>query len=176
MAHGPWRAPVDPIRLPPLFADVHRGHRRVMAFGAAKTHADRFARHPDDYPPRIRGLIEEGLGVTFDELYEIELLQIRLHEQFDLGFPHPLLTPATLDPAPGPDTTGDAWCNSPWSLLGVPTVSLPLGRTADGLPLAVQLVGGENREDALLARAAWLEQVYRLDKRMPGAGLPPVPG
>ncbi len=52
-----------------------------------------------------------------------------------------LVTPATLGAAPDPSTTGDPVFNSPWSLLGLPTVSFPIGLSADGLPLAVQRSG-----------------------------------
>ena len=40
------------------------------------------------------------------------------------------LTPATVGPAPDPSTTGDAVFNAPWTYAGVPTVSLPIGRTS----------------------------------------------
>ena len=45
-----------------------------------------------------------------------------------------LVTPATLGPAPDPSTTGDPAFNSPWSYLGFPTVSFPIGFSADGCP------------------------------------------
>jgi amidase len=44
-----------------------------------------------------------------------------------------------------------------WHLAGTPAVSLPWGFTADGLPLAVQLIGRRRADDALLSIAARLE-------------------
>ena len=41
---------------------------------------------------------------------------------------------------------------------GQPAVSLPLGFSADGLPIGVQLVSGFGREDQLFAVSAQLEQ------------------
>ena len=64
-----------------------------------------------------------------------------------------LVTPAALGAAPDPSTTGDPVFNSPWSLLGLPTVSFPIGLSADGLPLAVQLIG-RARFDLHLLRTA----------------------
>jgi Asp-tRNA(Asn)/Glu-tRNA(Gln) amidotransferase A subunit family amidase len=157
-------ADVQAIVLPPEFGEIHHRHRQVMALEAAETHADRLRRHPDDYPPRIRGLITDGLVVSATELGRAEYIRRELEGVLsDAFWPHPLLTPATLGPAPTPETTGDPWCNSPWSFLGLPTVSVPLGWSSDGLPLAVQFVGGEYREDYLLARAAWVERVFRMD-------------
>jgi len=45
-----------------------------------------------------------------------------------------------------------------WNVTGQPAISVPAGRTADGLPLAVQLVGPPNSEVLLLALAAQLER------------------
>ena len=46
---------------------------------------------------------------------------------------------------------------SPWNLTGLPAISVPAGFDADGLPLAVQLVGPAHSESLLLSVAAQLE-------------------
>jgi Asp-tRNA(Asn)/Glu-tRNA(Gln) amidotransferase A subunit family amidase len=171
LAHS--RASVENITLPPEFAETHLRHGQVMAFEAAGYHADRLRQHHDDYPPRIRSLITDGLIISAREIANAGYIRGELQGQLmDSFWPHPLLTPATLDPAPLADTTGNPWCNSPWSFLGLPTVSIPLGWSGDGLPLSVQLVGGEFREDYLLARAAWMEHVFQLDKASETRPLP----
>ena len=75
-----------------------------------------------------------------------------------------LVTPAAPGPAPDPSTTGSPAFNSPWSLLGLPTVSFPIGLSADGLPLAVQLVGGAGLDLELLQTAEWCESAIRAAK------------
>ena len=45
----------------------------------------------------------------------------------------------------------------PWNATGQPAASVPAGFTADGLPLAVQLVGRPDDEGTLLSLAAQLE-------------------
>ena len=47
---------------------------------------------------------------------------------------------------------------SPWNVTGQPALSVPVGFTPDGLPLAVQLVGPPGSESLLLSLAAQLEQ------------------
>lgn len=47
-----------------------------------------------------------------------------------------------------------------WNVTGQPAIALPLLVGADGLPVAVQLVGGPLREDILLALAHQLETAY----------------
>ena len=53
------------------------------------------------------------------------------------------------------------------NVTGLPAISLPLYHGADGLPLAVQLVGPPAREDVLLALASQLEQVHPWADRRP---------
>lgn len=48
---------------------------------------------------------------------------------------------------------------APWNLAGWPAMSVPAGVGADGLPLAVQLVGRPGSESTLLGLAATLERV-----------------
>jgi amidase len=44
-----------------------------------------------------------------------------------------------------------------WNVTGQPAISLPLGETADGLPVGVQLVAPPGRDDLLIGVAAQLE-------------------
>ena len=48
-----------------------------------------------------------------------------------------------------------------WNVTGNPAASIPVGRSKDGLPLAVQLIGPHNGETEILKLAAQLEA--RLD-------------
>jgi amidase len=44
----------------------------------------------------------------------------------------------------------------PWNATGQPAISLPLGRSSEGLPIGVQLVAGPGRDELLLAIAGVL--------------------
>ena len=46
----------------------------------------------------------------------------------------------------------------PFNATGQPAISLPLGRSPEGLPVGVQLVAGVGREDLLVRLAARLEE------------------
>jgi aspartyl-tRNA(Asn)/glutamyl-tRNA(Gln) amidotransferase subunit A len=153
------------LAVPPAgFADIHRLHRIVMAVEAARTHRDRLAHHPDDYPPRITELIADGLATPALDFLEARDSMRRLSAETDstLGWtPHSVyLTPAAVGPAPTPETTGDPSMNSPWSFLGLPTISIPVTwahHDDNPLPLAVQLIGRHLGESSLLALAARFE-------------------
>ena len=68
-----------------------------------------------------------------------------------------ILTPAAPGTAPkGLESTGDPMFNSVWTLCGMPAVTLPLMRGANGLPLGVQLVGPRHGDGRLLRTARWL--------------------
>ena len=45
-----------------------------------------------------------------------------------------------------------------WNHAGVPAVSMPTGRTEDGLPLAVQLIARRGDDATLMSLAGWLER------------------
>jgi aspartyl-tRNA(Asn)/glutamyl-tRNA(Gln) amidotransferase subunit A len=53
-----------------------------------------------------------------------------------------------------------SWCpyTYPWNLTGLPAASVPIGFTAAGLPVGVQIIGGPNAEPAILRAAAALER------------------
>jgi aspartyl-tRNA(Asn)/glutamyl-tRNA(Gln) amidotransferase subunit A len=165
------RAAVRGIALPAGFAEVVARHRTVMAVEAATFHEPRLRRHPDDYRPRIRGLLEEGLACPAPEYARAKEHQRELSRDMLACFEgvDVLLTPATRGPAPDAATTGDPAFNSPWSYTGLPTVCLPAGWSAEGLPLAIQLVGRPWHEAELLAAAAWCEQALALEPREPPA-------
>jgi Asp-tRNA(Asn)/Glu-tRNA(Gln) amidotransferase A subunit family amidase len=153
-------AGVDEIALPPEFSDIVARHRIVMAVEAAQFHETRLRRHPEDYGPCIGHLLEEGIRCPAPEYARTKEHQEELSRNMRLALAGDLvlLCPATTGPAPIADTTGDPAFNSPWSYTGLPTISIQTGYFVDGLPLAIQLVAGPNREDLLFSVAAWCEK------------------
>jgi aspartyl-tRNA(Asn)/glutamyl-tRNA(Gln) amidotransferase subunit A len=53
-----------------------------------------------------------------------------------------------------------SWCpyTYPWNLTGLPAASVPIGFTAAGLPVGVQIIGGAYAEPAILRAAAAIER------------------
>jgi Asp-tRNA(Asn)/Glu-tRNA(Gln) amidotransferase A subunit family amidase len=153
-------ASVAEFTLPAEFSDVAQRHRVVMAVEAAQYHASRFRRHPDDYSPCVRQLLEEGLACPAHEYARTKEHQKNLYAMMFNAIPEPtvLLCPATPGPAPLADTTGNPAFNSPWSYIGCPSLAMQTGYFVDGLPLAIQLVTGPGREDLLFSTAAWCEK------------------
>lgn len=154
-------AAVTLMTLPAGFAEVIPRHRTVMAVEAALFHRERLQRHPDDYGPNIRQLLQEGIDCSAPEYAHCKQHQQQLHQEVvnAFGDVDALLCPATRGPAPAAGTTGDPAFNSPWSYTGLPVVSIPAGFSPEGLPLCIQLVGRPWSEDQLFLVAAWCERV-----------------
>jgi Asp-tRNA(Asn)/Glu-tRNA(Gln) amidotransferase A subunit family amidase len=156
--------------LPPAaFCEIIPRHRTVMAVEAAQFHGGRLGKHPEDYQPRIRELIEDGLRCSATEYADCKQHQQQLSvEMMMVGAP--LVTPATTSVAPDKGTTGDPAFNSPWSYTGMATVSIPTGQFVEGLPLAVQIVVGRRHEAEIFRAAAWVEKALGV-----GPLTPPLP-
>ncbi|HEY1187793.1 MAG TPA: amidase [Gemmata sp.] len=152
---------------PTDWRDVLRFQLVLMSVEAAAYHSARLARDPDDYPPRVRELIERGLRTPATEYSAARHAQERseatMHPQF--GSDDVILTPAAVGPAPPAATTGDPVFNAPWSFLGTPTVSVPFAYTADGLPLSAQIAGVAGGDHRVLAAAACLEREAAFERR-----------
>ncbi len=158
---------VKNVTLPVSFSEVLPRHRTVMAVEAAEYHEERLRRHPEDYQPNIRALLEEGINTPAPEYAKCKELQRRLKYEMLTCFHGNsyLIMPATRGPAPDMATTGDPAFNSPWSFTGLPVVSIPAGWSDDGMPLAIQIVGSDFQEGGLLDAAVWCEKVLAFEHR-----------
>jgi aspartyl-tRNA(Asn)/glutamyl-tRNA(Gln) amidotransferase subunit A len=137
---------VRTLALPSSMQRVLEWHLRIMAVEAAEHHRSQFAERPEAFAPNITRLIEQGLresAVDYAEAIRMQNqvrneLALLLHLQGDLlGC---LVMPATTTPAPDLSTTGNPAFNSPWSFLGIPTVTIPCGLADNGLPCGLQFI------------------------------------
>lgn len=155
-------ASVEEVTVPASFDALMEARGVIGAVEAAEVHKADFAARPDDYSPRIRSTIENGIPVTAVSYVQAENTRREFRrgmekamEGFDV-----LLTPSTPTPAPKDlNTTGDAMFQSPWTACGFPTITIPSGLSATGLPLGTQLASARFDEGTLFAAAHWCEQV-----------------
>lgn len=145
------------------FQAIQQVHTTVMAVEAAAYHRRRFAQYRRAYGPRITELLDHGLGISGTEYADalVELREFRRRAPRMLARLDALLMPATDTTAPPTcETTGSKRFQAPWSCSGLPVVSLPCGRTEDGMPVAVQLVGRYYQDARLIQAAQWCEQRF----------------
>lgn len=157
------------VRLPESFAGEIDAHFAVLQAETAVSHRERYARHQNRYSPQMQDLIEKGQRVSMGQYVEIRRHQQRFRHDMNAlcRTVDALLTPSTPAPAPrGLNSTGDPSFNGPASFSGIPSLGLPSGVSANGLPLGVQLMSGAFTEERLLATAGWCEAVLDF-RRMP---------
>jgi Asp-tRNA(Asn)/Glu-tRNA(Gln) amidotransferase A subunit family amidase len=154
-------ATIEDVTVPGSAAALHAAGQLVLRVEAAAYHAGQFAAHRDAYPPRIRGLVESGLGERAVDYVHAQRARAQFRDEMApiFGQFDALLMPVAPTPAPrGLETTGDPVLCAPWSFGGQPAMALPSGLTDDGLPLAIQLAAGADAEARLLEVARWCEE------------------
>ena len=149
------------LRLPLDFEVVSAVHDLILHVEAAAAHTQLIEREPAGYGPLLRETIQTGQLIPASSYVQAQRLRLRFRNKMDdlLSPVDALLTPTASNVAPGPETTGDASFQAPWTQVGLPAISLPAGVSQDGLPLAVQLAGRRFEEGALLSVARWAEAV-----------------
>jgi Asp-tRNA(Asn)/Glu-tRNA(Gln) amidotransferase A subunit family amidase len=148
----------------PDFDDIVARHNLIVATEAAQVHSQWFAEFGELYHPKTAELIRRGQKISAAELSRAlkgrQQLRAQLTAQMDAHGLDLWLSPSTLGPAPkGLDSTGDPVMNLPWTHSGLPTLNLPSGFNADGLPLGIQLAGRWYADETLMDWAADMEPV-----------------
>ena len=171
--------------------EIWRRHRVLMAAEIATDHQARLQQHPDDYPVHVAALIEEGLSIPAAEYIRCRRHQARLRRAIldwqlsmtdggyddDLGIGGDgmgleteigaILCPSAPGPAPDHSSTGNPRMNSPWSYLGLASLTIPLALAGNGLPLGMQLISASYTEEEMIQQAVWCEHVFRQSQPAP---------
>jgi len=133
--------------------------RLIVQVEAATVHRRLLERHASDYLPLLRACAEVGQVVPahsyVDALRLRRLAADRLEGQIARHQLDALLTPTVGSEAPGPETTGDPSLQNPFTLAGMPSISLPSGLSRNGLPLGVQFAARCGDDIQLLETARW---------------------
>lgn len=145
-------------------ADVADAHITIMAAEMADVHRDRFEAYESLYRPQTASLIRQGQRATPDAVQRGRNGQRVLRSQIARTMTEAgvdlWVTPTATGPAPETlESTGNSAMSLPWTYTGMPALTLPAGRAANGLPLGVQLVGRCNDDELLLAWAKAAEAV-----------------
>jgi aspartyl-tRNA(Asn)/glutamyl-tRNA(Gln) amidotransferase subunit A len=154
----------------------------VRAEGAA-VHSRLLKERPGELQPAVRDRLAPGLTVSAYEYLQGQRLRARLTREFlDAVFSQidVLLTPTIPEPAPAladakAGTAADVIARMghfsrltrPFNAFGVPALSVPCGATADGRPLAMQLVGRPFEEATLLRLGDAYERATPWHRRRP---------
>ncbi|HYL23656.1 MAG TPA: amidase [Burkholderiales bacterium] len=152
-------AAVRDFELPAGSADLFDRHKVIMGYETARALGWEYWNHREQLSPTLRARLDEGWKVPREDYDAMRELARRLRRQLSAALREVdfLLTPSAPSEAPASlASTGDPVFNRAWTLLGVPCVTLPRGKGAHGLPLAVQLVGAHESDLQLLGWAEWV--------------------
>jgi Asp-tRNA(Asn)/Glu-tRNA(Gln) amidotransferase A subunit family amidase len=153
---------VEEVELFPSAREAWDWQRTIMETEMAANLEPLWLAGKEKLSERLRSLMERGRETRAVDYQRILRSLPALRESFDQLFTErydAILTPPALGTAPkGLGATGDPVFCVLWTLLGMPAVTLPLMRGANGLPLGVQLVGRRNFDGRLLRTARWLEK------------------
>ncbi|MGD8406588.1 MAG: amidase [Anaerolineales bacterium] len=146
------------------FQEIRERHDLIMSAEAAQVHKDWFERYEDLYSPKFIELIIRGKKVTDTRLqnalkaradFRAQMTQTMKDRDIDLW-----ICPPTIGPAPkGLDSTGDPVMNLPWTQIGFPALNIPAGKSDEGLPMGLQVIGRWNADEELLTWAEDIEKV-----------------
>jgi Asp-tRNA(Asn)/Glu-tRNA(Gln) amidotransferase A subunit family amidase len=153
-------APLREVTLPDEFAGLKTAARETINnYERSKSMAAEWGSHRDLISPKLGRCISLGMEMP----YEDYLAAIRLGESCRAQLPGVfedfdiLLAPCVNGEAPaGLESTGDPGFQAIWTILHVPTISLPTHQGPRGLPVGIQLVGRRYDDARLFACAKWV--------------------
>jgi len=148
--------------VPDGFAPLSTIQNTVLAFEAARDFSSEWLDHRSLISPELTGLIEQGLAIPATDYEAALAVRAECAASLDhlFGEADVLLAPSAVGEAPVlSEGTGDPIMSRAWTLLGLPTISLPCGAGPDGLPLGLQIAARPGKDRQLLAAAAWFEAV-----------------
>ena len=171
---------VQDVSLPGI-TDVAAHWQDTCAVDALLRHREWFPARAADYGPVFRALLEYGLTVTAEDYARGQKLRQFTMALFDKAFrevdvivcpaaPSPAMPQSQFPPqqvAPPEAVAPLVRYSAPTNFSGHPSLTVPNGFTADGLPTAMQFIGRHGEEATLLRVAAAYEQATGWHKRRP---------
>jgi Asp-tRNA(Asn)/Glu-tRNA(Gln) amidotransferase A subunit family amidase len=157
---------MEEVELVAASEEAFEWHRLVMEAEMAVNLDREWEQGRERLSPSLQAQLERGRAHTAHTyqraLRDIPRAADSLRELFEQRY-DAIITPAAPGTAPaGLHATGDPSFCTLWTLFGMPAISVPLMRGANGLPLGVQLVGPRHGDARLLRTARWL--VESLDR------------
>jgi Asp-tRNA(Asn)/Glu-tRNA(Gln) amidotransferase A subunit family amidase len=154
---------IEELPLPDGFAELNHARIVINGYERARALAWEWAHHAGRISARLSQTLAQGWSFS-SESY---LAAIRVAEHWRSWFADVMergrydgvITAAVNGEAPeGLASTGDASFQEIWTILHVPTITLPLSAGGTGLPIGVQFVGRRLADEALLGLAKWVMQ------------------
>lgn len=145
---------VRELDLPPAFDGMDAAQQTIMRGEGRAAFLPAYLGSHHLLHEDFREMVENTRAITPAQLVQAYDLAASCRRAFDGLFGADLdavLTPASTGEAPeGLQDTGNPAFNAMWTLLHVPCVGIPVGKSARNLPLGIQLVGPRFADSRLL--------------------------
>ena len=154
-------ASVKTIELPVQYWDGVNQMPTIMSYEAARIHGEHLKHNEDLLCVNIKELAMKGAEYSQSQYESALAIQTQLRKSVSeilKDFDAFLTAPATGEAPKGLSWTGDPSFCSLGSYLGIPAINIPAGKSANGLPLGIQLMGDYKQDEALLKVAKFTEQ------------------
>ena len=166
----------------PDFPDCQDAFIHTYLGGLGASLGSQLAKWRDQLDPGLVTCIEASLELTAGQLTSAQIRRLQYYDQMRLFFERYdlLLTPAVAQPAFDvgrltPDGSGDVAAMFGWTpfsyqfnYTGHPAASVPVGFTAGGLPVGLQIVGPRFADLRVLQASAVLESMRPWAQHWPG--------
>jgi Asp-tRNA(Asn)/Glu-tRNA(Gln) amidotransferase A subunit family amidase len=159
-------AVLDELELPQLDQAYWNTITTILGSEAAAIFESLVERYPDRTSEPLKELVRVGKSIGATDYLVAKAAQVKLRPAITTelsGFDAVLTLPAFGEAPLGLDYTGDAAYCAPWTLLGMPALSLPAGFGKHGLPLGIQIVGAYREDLRTLRVAKWVEAALKFD-------------
>ncbi len=141
-----------------LFANpeaINLIHKRLIAAEFARHHQDLYAMYGELYSPHSRDLYTEGIQIADAELESLQHHPSRARDELQRimrsAGANLILSPGATSAAPrGLKSTGSPLMSLPFTHAGLPSLAIPWGVNAAGLPLSIQIMADWGKDEFLL--------------------------
>lgn len=152
---------IEEVDLSELLENAVSWLSTIMEADLAMSFRREYERGKEGLSPVLREMIERGQQCpAVDYNYAVDQIPglISSFDEILLEY-DAILTPAATGEAPlGLESTGNPVFCTPWSLCGMPSISLPILQGSNGMPMGVQLTAAKGDDARLLRTANWLAQ------------------
>jgi Asp-tRNA(Asn)/Glu-tRNA(Gln) amidotransferase A subunit family amidase len=156
-----WLPALEEISLPG-YARLVEAQDLIQRAESARALAPELRDHAAELSEPLRALLHDGAALSVEDVRravavvaELRPGLVEVLRRYD-----GVLTPSTTGVPPlGRQSTGDSLFCRVWTLIGAPSLSLPLVWSPDGLPVGLQVVGAPGSDLAVFDAAEWLLQL-----------------
>ena len=158
----------------PHATDISAVYLHLVLGDAAEYHGRTLLTRPEDYTANVRLRLEMARYVLAEDYVRAlrgkALIEHEVDRTLDgvdalvlpaLAIPAPPIGAATMPVKGGPESVRALMlrCSQPFNLSGHPAISLPCGKTHEGLPIGLQLAGRKGQTEELVQAALAVEHL-----------------